>query len=328
MAKLTILNLLLTCSTLGNLATALYTRSVPVAAHVNSAAPLQELVARSDREGDANMSINSWSQTTSTFGNFLSRNMSRNKKPKLVFIAGVEGAGHHLLETIMKHFDYCSIGGGTQLFSSWAENRVWKEEDIPSFTAYLQQHLKAGCINVLPAEMSYPDGYGAGASKEERHAFRMNKGFPRMGWIRTAAQGAGADFHVMYLHRPFADCLAADCLHRKFETCPLQAETLDSNAFELVKQLESIPLQDRSCFRYGNPESMEKSLRSVFGKTAEQAGLQVWEDHPSKDQRKSEKDWDLLVKKLEPREARLENICRASSQVAMRDLSLKPSPRT
>merc|ERR1712228_702128 len=76
----------------------------------------------------------------------------------------------------------------------------------------------------------------------------------------------GVELHVILLYRPLVECLRSDCMHRRFETCDLQADTLQSNANILIKQIQSSfdfpgPVH---CFKYGNNESMKSAVRHAF----------------------------------------------------------------
>ena len=66
-----------------------------------------------------------------------------------------------------------------------------------------------------------------------------------------------------------ADTLAADCLHRSFDSCDFQADILNFNGRAPVENLRLVPRSDLSCFPYGDLERMRQSAKLSMHATVE-----------------------------------------------------------
>jgi len=199
------------------------------------------------------------------------RSLDTEKRPKVVFIAGLEGSGHHLLEKITpsKHYNRIEFPG------TWQCNVEWQQKEKELFVSQLR-NLSTDAIHVLPQQFSYP------MCKAGGHEGRMTVHHPRLDWIREATSEAGVSFHVIQLHRSLDDSLASGCLHKKIENCPQQTETLVANGKFLAEHLQQFSPDERLCFRYSDAESMEKALVSAFGKQAKELVADVYYDQPPK----------------------------------------------
>jgi len=215
---------------------------------------------------------------------------------KLLFFAGLEGSGHHLMDSVIKRVKGEQIvkhkydGFGKSKWNCGEWHHEGKEEVVREW-----KELKPG-LHILPWFMSYPM-CGAG-----NHDGRAHKFHPRIDWMKEAADEAGIKLHIIYLYRHVPDCLAADCIHRAgnftMENCSSQTETLFHNAAELVKQLQTISKSDYSCFRYGDMDSMRSVIQENFG--AESGNLidVIFQQHPSKAEREREEGWSNFESQL------------------------------
>jgi len=124
---------------------------------------------------------------------------------------------------------------------------------------------------------------------------------------------------VILLHRDLEDCLAADCLHRHFEPCAKQVETLVRNTETLLSHLASLHLDQINCHRYGRPESMAKALQDAFGGAVPSDLVdELWHDSPPKLMRDQVPDWSGLAGKLRESQGKLEAVCRNSTQFSLK----------
>lgn len=231
----------------------------------------------------------------------------KSKKAKVIFFAGVEGSGHHLLEAMMPHINYTQTGFES---SSWTCGGEWKETGIQDFTRHLES-LNPNVLYVLPQQYSYPMCMVGG------HVGRMTYDCPRVDWMQEAAHAAGVDLHVIQLHRDLGDCLSADCTHRNFEPCAEQADTLLAMGSKMKDQLIQLQPEERSCFRYGNDEEMAREIVTVFGDGYEDLASSIYKNRQHGNKRDSVPNWQDLESKLQGLQEDLETICSGSSQITL-----------
>lgn len=262
--------------------------------------PAEEIIKSEDEITElGKMGVNSMTK-------FITQNNSLKDEDRyVVFFAGVEGSGHHVLETMMKKIKHHTV----DFPKGWGCGEIWKHDEIHAMVNTFQS-LTPGQIHILPQQASYPE-CGVPNHKQRRDAH------PRLEWIAEAAKEAGVKFHVIQLYRAFDDCLAADCLHRKFETCPLQAETLNANGATLVAQLNMVPKDMISCFHYGDHQSMQKALEVTFG--AENIPQEmvdvIFQDHVPKGERNKVSNWATYIQTFSETDATLMNFCLSHKSV-------------
>lgn len=190
---------------------------------------------------------------------------NKGDRPRAVFVAGLEGSGHHLLEDLWHilreargfNFRELAMPPSWHCGMKWDQARGWIDM-VHAFDG-----LDAGVTYLLPAKASYPCGSGS-------HADRRDMFFPHADWVSEVAFDAGADFHVLLLYRPIEQILASDCLHRRFEdSCALAAETIEANAAHLVDQIAVMRKAHGShkvnCMVYGDVPQMISSIEQVIG---------------------------------------------------------------
>lgn len=241
--------------------------------------------------------------------------VSQNKSATLTFVAGLEGSGHHLLWSFM---DYLHAPHDNLLPHQWFKGDNSTKEPDYSNNVKLWANLPQGKNAILglgPPMASYPTLMGP-------HEARMHFHYPRLDWIREAAHEANVNFQVILLHRPLDDCLAADCLHRQFETCPQTVETMKANADHLAVHLSAIPSSDVQCFIFGDPDIMLNSLQDAFGSEEVPKDIvdQVYVEHPSQHLRDNVPNWDDLVTSLKGAQTSLDTICAHSQKMGMKSL--------
>lgn len=236
----------------------------------------------------------------------------------VIFLAGLEGSGHHLLEAMLKEINYRPIWFGPPRY---CQNRLGQidtdhaqrwSKDIEIYEELKTEfrETRPGYVYVLNPRLSYPMCPGP-------HWSRMRRQHPRLDLLQKVAAEAGVNLHVLQLHRSLDDCLASDCLHRDFESCQEQAQTLVSNAAILAAQLQDVAPHRRHCFQYGIPEVMENSVRSVFGQQASGLVDEIFRESPPRHLRDQESGWSEWVSELEPAQQTLDAICHASAQASL-----------
>mmetsp|Transcript_58777 Transcript_58777/g.164057 ORF Transcript_58777/g.164057 Transcript_58777/m.164057 type:complete len:693 (-) Transcript_58777:33-2111(-) len=274
---------------------------------------------------------------------------------RLLFVAGLEGVGHHFFATLFEHdWDMPTQKPNergvkrtvreVRLVGNWNQRGLeiqaqrhygreplpagWTNEHLEANVKLLRQakHSRAGVLlGVYPLSTSWPNGHAT-------HAVRMSHMRPDIVLMAEAAEEAGVDLRVLLLHRDGPGTLAANCLHRlDLEDCAGQAETLTTNAKALAEQLARI---DRAfylpgCIDYGDLDSIIRGLRwsvadTPFAATKIDEVVKrswIW-THSSKKCDRSQKCYDDL---------QLEVLARNLS-VAMTSLDLacttQSSPRT
>jgi hypothetical protein len=238
----------------------------------------------------------------------------------LVFIAGLEGSGHHLLLSFLDHIKTTPAEGWaflSELPSQWQQGGKSRKEPDYSEIVNRWANLPEGTIEFIGLwpPISYPAWTGS-------HWDRMHFQYPRLDWIQDAAHEANVNLRVIFAHRALDACLAANCLHREFETCPLQVETMKWNARHLASHLNAIPSSELQCFTYGNPDSMLKSLQDVLGVEQVPQNIVdlVYVENPPDNLRDNEEHWDDLVKSLGGAQTTLDNICTRSRRTSMKDM--------
>jgi len=238
-------------------------------------------------------------------------NNQRNStaQASVIFFAGVEGSGHHFLEAIMRQTKYTEIG------MPWPCGGTWTRTGIPELVRSMQR-LRPGDIAVLPQQHSYPCG------ALDSHDQRRDRARPVIPWLLEAAQQANVALDVIFLSRELEDCLAADCLHRRFERCPAQAATLAANGLELARQLRAVPNEAVHCFPFGNLGVMEQTVRKLFpGRQAGRLVRELWRDKVGLGRRNSEPGWDSDVRQLAEADAELSRECKAHKRLSIEDLA-------
>lgn len=185
---------------------------------------------------------------------------SNNSRARVVFYAGLEGAGHHLLFSVSVKISR-STGiklGSVQFPSSWACGKRWGMDGIQTMAQAFKK-LDRSQVWTLPPFASYPE------CQVGCHKCRRDWSMPKLQWIAEAASKAGVDLHVILLYRPVVDCLVAGCIHRDFEPCRPYNETLNSMAHILSSQLDKMDSTTIHCFRYGNLSSMSAACDAAYG---------------------------------------------------------------
>lgn len=228
---------------------------------------------------------------------------STARKPRVkrsssaLFMAGLEGSGHHLWYDLVQEM-YQEADKGTlpfQLKQTWLPPKItdpitglnrevtwqcehkWKHEDIEFgvelFTNitnhvghYGKEDYDEDAIWVTPEScLSYPCGKGT-------HEQKRNDFIPRADWLAEAAALVdGVDLHVGFLYRPLEELLLSNCVHRQLEeTCDLYVDTMLTNADALIGQLRAIDAMPKSkqplvqCLRYGDLASYPTGLGVLF----------------------------------------------------------------
>lgn len=246
---------------------------------------------------------------------------SQPAQRRVVFFAGVEGTGHHLLQAIYKQITEKPEVAGTKLEAVafprvWGCGMKWQEGGKQEMTETFEQLNSSNVVWTLPQQASYPEcGVGDVEDNQLKHDSRAYDYHPRLDWIEQVATATGTDLHVILLYRPLIDCLIADCQHRHFEPCQDQADTLQSNAGFLVDQIKASFKEPGNvhCFRYGDHESMHGAVNGAYGKTnpnmTREVLNEVWRPH-KKSSAERESMEKMYASKLAEADATLLELCR------------------
>jgi len=224
---------------------------------------------------------------------------------EVVFVAGVEGAGHHLMKAIFKKMKI--VDRRMQMVDLPPQWRCDRRASFdPKYTANLQESfrtLQSGNVYLFD-DPSYPS-CGTGS-----HAGRSDLSHPRIDLIAKAASKAGVQLHIIFLHRNLDDCLAADCLRRSAESCGARTEALMASAGALSSQLRQLEPGTVSCLKFGASEKMERALREAYpGKVSDQLVHELYKDHVSADARSAQKGWRVYVDSLRRANSTLDHQC-------------------
>lgn len=242
--------------------------------------------------------------------------------PNLIFLAGVEGAGHHFMHKFMNRI----VPNHITFPPAWPCGGPWSPDGKVAMRDKLTGLQKGGmymlydhsCQAACDSMSSYPCGGGS-------HYNRNQNWWPLLDWIAGAAQDAGVVLHVIFLHRNLEDCLAADCLHRHMESCDNQAQTLSHVGSVLAAQLwttfgvdheNAINPANVSCFQYGDLDTLNAAMDDIFGKGRVPQDLidTVWQDRPARGQRAAISNWHDLLGTMARSDSALSEACRASGQ--------------
>jgi hypothetical protein len=232
--------------------------------------------------------------------------------PTVIFIAGVEGAGHHFMQKFMNQI----LGKHVEFPESWRCGKTWASDGIDAMRermARLQKGQAYMLYDCCPdCQASYPCGGGS-------HHERNNDHWPRLDWIAEAAGKAGVALRVLFLYRSLEDCLAADCLHRKNEDCDRMAQTLSSVGTVLAGQAMLASAgnpQMISCFRYGDLKSLEVAMQDLFGegKVSKDLIHSAWKERAPKRMRQSIQNWPDLAASMQSADDNLFSVCSDAGQ--------------
>lgn len=138
-------------------------------------------------------------------------------KMRVVYLAGLEGVGHHYMQTAFEggskvqkagadNFGWQASMSGT--VSHYAESRSQAREQMQGF-AQEEQGLQEGQARVvsLGSHLSYP--YNGGPDKVFQYVdLRM---------LADLAEEEGLDLRIVYLRRSAHDMVVADTVHREFQ---------------------------------------------------------------------------------------------------------------
>jgi len=260
----------------------------------------------------------------------------QRKRSTAIFVAGLEGSGHHLMFDIVHtmYDQYESLpfdvrGSWTKL-NSWNCESEWLHSDLEDgvemFRAMANGTLtddpraNEDTIWLVPDTcLSYPCG-----GPEYPHEDKRDRFIPRADWVAEAAAKTDVNLHVMFLFRPLEELLEANCIHRQLEpSCDLYVETMTSNAKALLEQFKTIqagPRHMTKCLRYGNLESSALALSQLFNSKMSFDGIlsEVWkpnstdtdtDPHYGEDPRILVPNWDELVVEVKNLNDRLESAC-------------------
>mmetsp|Transcript_41726 Transcript_41726/g.119750 ORF Transcript_41726/g.119750 Transcript_41726/m.119750 type:complete len:319 (+) Transcript_41726:50-1006(+) len=198
-------------------------------------------------------------------------------RPSLLFVAGLEGTGHHFFDTVFKRLKMANLSfisdvgllkGSWNQFGMMRSGRPWSREDLDKNVEFLVQlaNEEPGKLIYLyyAATSSYPNGQGT-------HHDRLHNRQPDMVLLKEACDRASVDLKVIVMQRPDADTLFATCKHRNdLESCADQFETLRENTDVMVSQIARLAADvsgrgqaSVKCAQYGNLVELGEALASM-----------------------------------------------------------------
>jgi len=203
-------------------------------------------------------------------------------RPSLLFVAGLEGTGHHFFDTVFRHStlnftDYAySLKGNWNQGDMMRSGKSWSRADLGVNVDYLtlMAHQHPGQLLYLnyPRTSSYPNGQGT-------HDDRLYHRQPDMVLLKEACDRAGVDLKVLVMQRRDADTLVATCKHRRdLEPCELQSMTLRANVDVMISQISQLVTNSSGrgqayvkCAQYGNLLELGEALASMVDDPIHQA---------------------------------------------------------
>lgn len=188
-----------------------------------------------------------------------------NETSRFVFVAGVEGTGHHAAGSFFEVCEEKRLCVGAKqvvqrlLYDGGVEPTgifVYQRDTDPSLLlerrAKLIQHFVAmsygsnlNVINTAPSfkttgMMSYPNFLG-----KQRAFDHIN-----LPVLASLAEKAGIDLRVLVLARDPLEILVSTTIHRVFDTRPVQAAVLADNAAVLAAELQLLDPEFFMCVPY------------------------------------------------------------------------------
>jgi hypothetical protein len=203
-------------------------------------------------------------------------------RPSLLFVAGLEGTGHHFFDTVFRKAKLSFAKYATTLKGSWSQfgmmrsGKSWSREDLDENVKYLTELAKLNPGKLLylyfAASSSYPNGQGT-------HHDRLANRQPDMVLLKEACDRAGVDLKVIVNVRQDADTLVATCKHRHdLERCENQSETLRANTDVMISQVSTLVTNASArgqasvkCARYGNLLELGEALATMVDDSDDQA---------------------------------------------------------
>jgi len=256
-----------------------------------------------------------------------------NGAAKVVFFAGLQGAGHRLLDAILKS----SQPVGKQFSEiefpkpAWACGHEWKQDGIAELQSTFAK-LPRGSVHLLDRLRAYPECSSPPAKGSSNgtiaafHELRKNVIHPRLDWVAQAARGAGVDLRVIYIHRAMEMCLAANCLVSRppVEGCSEEADTLKRNAEVLHEQLSLLNPSLVHCFQYEEFTAMVQACADVFGKSSvhiQPLTQFLYVDMRPSDYALQDVNWSLNLLHMQPANLNLQEYCERHSRVTPRSMA-------
>jgi hypothetical protein len=163
--------------------------------------------------------------------------------------------------------------------------------------------------------LSYPCGRGE-ENDPDTIVQRKHTWHPRLDWLKEATDQAGVHLRVVFLYRDVSKLLASSCVHQHYNSCSVIRDVLVSNAQYLTESIKMLDPQECSCFKYGEPEVMDRAMVQAFGKDGAGAIEKVWHpgdnpDSPRKysDDTDAEPDFQLYLSQLQSTQELLDMAC-------------------
>mmetsp|Transcript_75272 Transcript_75272/g.196231 ORF Transcript_75272/g.196231 Transcript_75272/m.196231 type:complete len:330 (+) Transcript_75272:44-1033(+) len=205
-------------------------------------------------------------------------------RPTLLFVAGLEGTGHHFFNSVFfnSHLNFAVFVN--VLKGSWSQNgmmfsdKSWSRDDMDVNVEYLKGLAREHPGKLLhlhyTGSSSYPNGQGT-------HDQRLHHRQPNMVLLKEACDRAGVDLKVIVTQRSDADTLVATCMHRTdLESCENQSITLGTNIEVMTSQISQLVAHASergsasasvTCAHYGNLLELGEALASMVADSSDQA---------------------------------------------------------
>lgn len=234
-------------------------------------------------------------------------------KPKVFFIAALEGSGTAVFQTLWKNSYDITTDEPRHVVKfpqDWFCGNDWQFGGFDIMVDKLRK-VKQNDIKAMPFQATYPS-CGAHA---HNHTNRYYNFHPDLEWLQKGADEAGVALHVIFINRNPEECLKLTCKKRDYENCTAQAETLVHNADLLMKQIRAIDNSKVSCFDYSSDADVLKAVHDEFGNSLPP----IEKAFSDRDLNASGGLTDVTLDKIQDHKTSMSSLCHTLSQFTIKD---------
>lgn len=238
-------------------------------------------------------------------------------QPQIIFLAGVEGAGHEIVQAAWRDGFPGASATAAPLVDNWRCGGNWTASDMEILVARMKK-LEPGRLSTFPQLESHRDcwrnlGFDKDTGDDDRERARLD-------WIAEAARRANVGLRVLLLQRNLEGCLAATCL-RRAGNCSKQAADLTAGAKLLTAQLKTVDPSRISCLEYGDMTSMRKEVEDAFDAPKKRERiLDDVSDEAAAYFNKQDPQWHDYVDSMLYADRSILRVCKAVSKFQLTDI--------
>lgn len=238
---------------------------------------------------------------------------SSDTKPQVIILAGLEGAGHDIIQAAWREFFPTGLNVTiVPLMDKWLCNANWTSADIDNLVTRMKR-IETGKLSTLPQLESHRK---CALDKKNDHENQ-----PRLDMIVDAARRANVGLRVLMLHRSLEGCLAASCLHNP-KNCTEQVKKLNANAKYLTAQLKTVNPSRLSCFEYGDMMNIRNEVEAAFNSS--RRGAKILDDLSDEAAtyftKQEDSNWHEYTKSLLYADRAIQGVCKAVRKFHLTDL--------